>query len=83
MIFYGRGTKHQMVLAQNVPCMHVLEVMILSPRVTVFLAISYLSDIEIFSTVEPPLTATSPQRPCFPVPTSDPFTQILLLKTYP
>ena len=27
--------------------------------------------------------ATSLQRPCFPVPTSDPFTQILLLKTSP
>ena len=30
-----------------------------------------------------PTTATSLQRPCFPVLTSDPFTQILLLKTSP
>ena len=28
-------------------------------------------------------TATSLKRPCFPVPTSDPFTKILLLKTSP
>ena len=30
-----------------------------------------------------PTTATSLQRPYFPVPTSEPSTQILVLKTFP